>query len=987
MYNKKVFLDDSISVKEKSVAKKDAKSPLLQIFFNNNNKKDTNIDKKPLITNTQQSSKFNSSFNFNFQKKSSEKNLKERNVQSIKKLKNIKYVFNNEQIKNNDNCSLSIDNKTNENQMKAKFNNSHLYESRNIKNKSNNNRNTISVSLNDNSLFPTLIEKTNLFRIKKNENNRNNKNNLDEINRPNDLIYNNINLQNFNNNSIVITESRPSKFTFFKKYLGDKIISKKSVHFNNKNIIYDESYLNKISSFKINTEKTPNKNDKIYINEINKSNNSNTIILNLDEKELSTKKDKIKNIKFNTLQNDIINNKMNSHEKYPEIKKKNNIQRNNMKTLKLSLQTFTPEKSRYSQNKNNDINKKKIFSLKRNENKKILKKFINPLKKLNNNLKTTCNTNENFKENIEIYPLNQIYNSIKCKNNDDDDNDDNSFFSINIKNNDIIKFFIKKKKKYNAQDKIIINKLKKKDEKKYKMNERLKMKEKVKNHKKGFNKKKYIKNSIIDIINTKILNKEVDDKIKEEQKKIKLKKKFKYFKDIFKYILTKPNDQYYFEKTDKLGLYFYIEEIIDPRIKIQYNLEMFDIYQEVYKDFKKFWNNKYIDTTKKLEEFFSIQKIINYKSKNNNNNEHSDFYDIIDEYFFLYKERIKNEFNLYFESINFYTKFERKKKTKNKKKQIKFNVNNEIVTKPSMKNLKFTFKRSKTINLTTLEKSKTAKNEMPIKENSKNEEDKKSSNNSKQTKIKKEIELNKQAKSNKKYVEIQEEEAIPKETKKKINISNIINNNNKEIINEKEMEKIMAFNDISIKIENFNALKNIHMFNIKKQIKKNDDKNNNNNNILLEKKENNNEIKLDLGGTSNEEIENQNQKNDKDLSDVDLFNDFISILKNRDIDKYFYLLNEHKNSFNNILNRKELITGNTLLIYATKNNLKSIVESLLLKGADPNIQNILGNSALHIAYKNNNNFLVNLLIEYNADQNLKNIKNIIPKEMNSNYNV
>ena len=200
------------------------------------------------------------------------------------------------------------------------------------------------------------------------------------------------------------------------------------------------------------------------------------------------------------------------------------------------------------------------------------------------------------------------------------------------------------------------------------------------------------------------------------------------------------------------------------------------------------------------------------------------------------------------------------------------------------------------------------------------------------------------------------------------------------------MEKIMAFNDISIKIENFNALKNIHMFNIKKQIKKNDDKNNNNN-ILLEKKENNNEIKLDLGGASNEEIENQNQKNDKDLSDVDLFNDFISILKNRDIDKYFYLLNEHKNSFNNILNRKELITGNTLLIYATKNNLKSIVESLLLKGADPNIQNILGNSALHIAYKNNNNFLVNLLIEYNADQNLKNIKNIIPKEMNSNYNV
>ena len=141
-----------------------------------------------------------------------------------------------------------------------------------------------------------------------------------------------------------------------------------------------------------------------------------------------------------------------------------------------------------------------------------------------------------------------------------------------------------------------------------------------------------------------------------------------------------------------------------------------------------------------------------------------------------------------------------------------------------------------------------------------------------------------------------------------------------------------------------------------------------------------NKIQLNLG--SNENKGNQNQKNDKDISDVKLFNRFISILKNKDIDKYFNLLTNNKDSFNNIINKKEINSGKTLLIYATENNLKSIVESLLLKGADPNIQNIFGNSALHIAYKNNNTFLINLLIEYKANENLKNIKNIIPKQMN-----
>ena len=78
---------------------------------------------------------------------------------------------------------------------------------------------------------------------------------------------------------------------------------------------------------------------------------------------------------------------------------------------------------------------------------------------------------------------------------------------------------------------------------------------------------------------------------------------------------------------------------------------------------------------------------------------------------------------------------------------------------------------------------------------------------------------------------------------------------------------------------------------------------------------------------------------------------------------------------------QELISGNTLLIFSTEYNLKSIVETLLMKGADPNIQNIIGNSPLHIAYKNDNSFLINLLVEYHANEKLKNIQSLFPYQM------
>ena len=87
------------------------------------------------------------------------------------------------------------------------------------------------------------------------------------------------------------------------------------------------------------------------------------------------------------------------------------------------------------------------------------------------------------------------------------------------------------------------------------------------------------------------------------------------------------------------------------------------------------------------------------------------------------------------------------------------------------------------------------------------------------------------------------------------------------------------------------------------------------------------------------------------------------------------------NIFKKIINKQEFLTGNTLLMYATQNNLKSMVELLLLKGADPNIKNKFGNSPLHMAYKNDNPFIISLLLEYGANEKLKNYNGFLPWQM------
>ena len=125
---------------------------------------------------------------------------------------------------------------------------------------------------------------------------------------------------------------------------------------------------------------------------------------------------------------------------------------------------------------------------------------------------------------------------------------------------------------------------------------------------------------------------------------------------------------------------------------------------------------------------------------------------------------------------------------------------------------------------------------------------------------------------------------------------------------------------------------------------------------------------------------------EKDSPEIKLFDEIVSSLQNRKISTFNELFEDEEENILKIINYKEFSSGNTMLIYAIKNNLKSAVELLLLKGADPNIQNKFGNSALHEAYMNGNPYIINLLLEYDADEQLRNNKGLYPWQFEKNNN-
>lgn len=1002
MSTKKILLDDTTQLIEekKSNFQKitDKKQPLLQIIFKNN-KKGKNSDKNSYFHNSPKISKINSSFNYNLSNKESEKNIKEKNDTPIKKIKNIRYILNNDQLKKDEDLYTYIKSeKINGKQNKFKFNSS-----RNLNKQNNSKKNTISISLNNNSLFPTLNEKTNLFRLQK----KGKENTFEEKTKQNDIAYKNINLKNLNSNSIIVTESRPKKFTLLQKFLGDKILNQKSMNFNTaniyKNLNSEESFLKKISNIRINSE-INDKNNNIYESEKkNKSNISNKFNynFNLEGTDLNKKVPKAKSLKFNNIRN--MNNIPLKTENYPEFKKKKEflslVPRNDNIHLKSSMmKTLSQEKSTDSPKEENK-DKRKIYFLKQNLNENdILNKILKPLKsnlynmnnKNNENVKTINYTN---KKDIN-HPLDKLNNPNINKSNDNETNNGIDYFDSSKKINKQIKLFQHNKSYIDADAKKFVEK----DEEKYFKSKRLKMIEKVKENNKlsesyrESRKKYFIKNKVIDDLNKKILDNEILLKLREEVKKEKLRNMQKYLKEIFNYILNLPNVYHPYEKEDKFGLCFYKEEPINTKIIVRDNFEFFDMYPELVNDIDDIWNKKNESNYKELMEYYSFGFISKDKKK-------IKFFETTDRKYFLFKERIRKDINLYIDSINFSNASNKEnikvKKDNKSNEEIKNITNNTFKTKKSSKIVRnFIYRKSKTLNLSKEEMNQliniarnncvSSKNILRDEEIDKNQE--KEGKQSKLSKFKKDLMPNQPKKSQKRlsiYNLI-----LPQKSKKNINNSK----------DEKDPEKEIAFKDANEKIQHYNILTNMNIFhNTKKKENKENKKNDLDGKEKLKEDLSKNlkrdKINKKFSGTGESSYETSANKEketretdkeidkDKDLPRLKLFNEFVSILKRKEIDKFYFLLHNNENNFNEIINKQEYSTGNTLLIYASENNLKSIVEFLLIKGANPNIQNVLGNTALHIAYQKDNSFLINLLFEYHADIEIKNIKGFTPQQM------
>lgn len=76
-------------------------------------------------------------------------------------------------------------------------------------------------------------------------------------------------------------------------------------------------------------------------------------------------------------------------------------------------------------------------------------------------------------------------------------------------------------------------------------------------------------------------------------------------------------------------------------------------------------------------------------------------------------------------------------------------------------------------------------------------------------------------------------------------------------------------------------------------------------------------------------------------------------------------------SDDSLIHKTDIRTGWTLLFRAVCNGNFNVVELLLTKGADPNVQNIYGETPLHQAVDNGKHNIINLLLEKNADPNIQ----------------
>ena len=1022
-----MFFEDNLP-KNKDInylEKKETKHPLLQIIKKNKGKEDKKEDNKELPKQNpflSQSHKNDSFSNIDLQKKNNNIVYKKRSHLTPKKeimnLNNHRYTLSNEKLYSD------IENSNSDN--KAKDIAEYSSKRYSLRNKNITNINLISKNLfgnnpktptsHNNIIFPSLNLNNNLFRINK----KIDKSIVHQNTDRNDRIY-------INNNSIFVSDPQAKKKAFPEKFKGNKLLLQKSVEFS---LLINNSHKN---SFRTINSKNSGKIINLNFNNFKESINidridtfkkteqnkykKNNIISNFENvnNQLNKKFNKRKSVsyinKFNLFKNGI--KTQIDKDKSKEIKLRNSI---NLKPQSLIKQPLTKENILLSPLIRKKINIKKISNKKTyktmKEKKEISHKALNrissPLKNQNhnksndenndndinmNNSEDSCKTiNYISKKDIYNNPLNRFYNSIvdKKKYNLFNQNSSNKnlftkeFIRTENENlHDSKKIKIINKKSFYDINSIFSKNYLNKDEEKYIKIKRLKLIEKVEKH----NKESVIFNSYVEEIKQYFLKNCVIDKITEnifdnfeplenriENKNIYLEKREKYLKELLLKILNKSHKYCYsLEKILKLGESFLKEKKIIIKIRTinHYILEMFNVYPKLLKRFEYKWNNK------RKKDYYYKKMVIHFSNNS----------DYFDKAFFIYKERINTDLNLNLNSIN-----TRMNENKNKLNMSKKNSNKR---KSSLK-LKKLFNSKgildKKTQVLSLFGQKTKGRHTTVKYNKKNSQyediTKKMENFSK---IQKQFGFTPRTESFEKFAKIYR---IPKKSSKILNDLKIIEKEDKKY-KTVNTEKEIIFNKAKSNLDNYNILKDRKLFhysnnkpiNLEKRfsqilnIKKNQ--------IQLDKKLKIDSMTIKFAGMdqlTKEAALIKTQEIEKDLPDVKLFDKFVSAIQRRKISQFDYLIQKKEDKFNSIINKQEFSTGNSLLIYATLNNLKSLVELLLLKGANPNLQNKFGNSALHIAYKNDNAFIINLLFEYGADQKLKNSNGLFPWQMSKTIN-
>ena len=472
----------------------------------------------------------------------------------------------------------------------------------------------------------------------------------------------------------------------------------------------------------------------------------------------------------------------------------------------------------------------------------------------------------------------------------------------------------------------------------------------------------------------------------------------KYLKESFEQIFKKVHKYYHcFAKMIKYVKSILKQNKIKTELIIRNNHHIFEVFQ-VYKkllkqmDFK--WNNKKKRENhyKKMNQLFDSRSksIPNEKGKKNNKFWSHEKELRIHKEIIIIRERINKENDLSFNDLihirprikirkyteiksqSIYTerKFNRskmRKKTKNSESKSISGFQNNIITRGH---------RSRESSLKIINEKRVL-------------EDGESINKlTNKLKIENEFANNSRTESFVKFAKIYRLSSHSKLHSSKIGN---FNKNEKKIKN--SMKETLVCKTLNT-LDNYNILRSSTFFNINKNqlklskrysklIKLKKDR------IQIDKKLRNDTIAIKIAGIdqlSKESALIKTHEIEKDLPDAKIFDKIVKMIQKRKISKFESIINNEEDKFNNIINKQELSTGNTLLMYATQINLKTIVEILLSKGADPNIKNHFGNTALHIAYKNDNAFIINLLMEYGANDKIKNNKYLLPWQMSKYLN-